>query len=123
MVLVDTSVWVGHLRRVDPVLAGMLEAGQVLVHPFVIGELASGNIGRRGEVLGLLGQIDEAPKVSDQEAMHLLESRRLMGAGLGWVDVHLLASALVAGAGLWTRDGALGAAARRLGVGTAPEPG
>jgi predicted nucleic acid-binding protein len=122
MVLVDTSVWVGHLRRVDPVLAGMLEAGQVLVHPFVIGELACGSIGRRGEVLGLLGRIDEAPKVSDQEAMHLLESRRLMGAGLGWVDVHLLASALVAGAGLWTRDEALGAAARRLGVGTAPEP-
>lgn len=116
MILVDTSVWVDHLRVVDRQLAGLLLEGSVLCHPFVVGELACGTLRRRGEILALLRHLPEAPVVEHEEALEFLSTHALSGAGLGWVDVHLLASAALASERLWTRDRRLAAAARRLGV-------
>lgn len=116
MILVDTSVWVEHLRHGDPRLVSLLDGGEVLCHPFVVGELACGNLQRRSEILGLLEQLPRAPLLDHREALALVDSAGLAGTGLGWVDVHLLGAARVAGAGLWTRDRRLGVAAARLGV-------
>lgn len=115
MILVDTSVWVDHLRDGAPALAAALEQGSVLMHPFVLGELACGNLKNRGEVLRLLGDLPAAPLATDPEALDYIERRALMGRGIGYVDVHLLASAaLVAAARLWTRDKRLAAVAADL---------
>lgn len=115
MILVDTSVWVDHLRDGAPALAAALEQGSVLMHPFVLGELACGNLKNRGEVLRLLGDLPAAPLATDPEALDYIERRALMGRGIGYVDVHLLASAALAGAArLWTRDKRLAAAAADL---------
>ena len=118
MILVDTSVWVDHLRAVDRRLAELLLEAQVLCHPFVIGELACGTMKRRGEVLGLLKHLPGAPVVDDVEVLAFVETHALMGTGLGWVDVHVLASTCLSGQRLWTKDHRLAAAARRLGVAT-----
>jgi hypothetical protein len=105
MILVDTSVWVDHLRSNDPALVSALETGIVLTHPFVIGELACGTLKNRGEVLALLQDLPAAPVATDAEALTFIEARSLMGRGIGYIDVHLLASAALAGdARLWTRD-------------------
>jgi hypothetical protein len=116
MVLVDTSVWVHHFRNDEPRLRHLLEHGQVLVHPFVVGELACGRLRDRAEVLDLLGRLDPAARASDDEAMELVEAKGLMGAGIGWVDVHLVASCLLSRARLWTNDKALSRVANRLGL-------
>lgn len=117
MILVDTSVWVDHLRAGDAKLAALLDAARVLVHPFVIGELACGNLSRRGEVLRLLHDMPAAPVALDAEVLVFIERHRLMGRGIGYVDAHLLASAALAEpAQLWTRDQRLGAVARALRV-------
>jgi hypothetical protein len=113
-VLVDTSVWVDHLRRRNPGLALRLELGQVRCHPFVIGELACGNLRRRDEILSLLSELPQVPIAEHEEVLVFVESNRLVGTGLGWVDVHLLASAALASLPLWTRDRRLAAAAARL---------
>jgi len=115
MILVDTSVWVDHLRKGVPALAAALEQGAVLMHPFVIGELACGKLKNRSEVLQLLGEMPGAPMVTDSEARDFIERRALMGQGIGYIDVHLLASATLAGpARLWTRDKRLAAVAEGL---------
>lgn len=115
MILVDTSVWVDHLRSGDVALAAQLDAGHVLTHPFVIGELACGNLRNRREVLDLLGRLPSAPTASHAEALEFLERRALMGRGIGFVDVHLLASAALAGpVRLWTRDRRLATIALEL---------
>lgn len=115
MILVDTSVWVDHLRDGAPALAAALDRGSVLMHPFVLGELACGNLKNRGEVLRLLGGLPAAPLATDPEALDYIERRALMGRGIGYVDVHLLASAALAGAArLWTRDKRLTAVAADL---------
>ena len=115
MILVDTSVWVDHLRAGAPALAAALEKGSVLMHPFVLGELACGNLKNRGEVLRLLGDLPEAALATDPEALNYIERRKLMGRGIGYVDVHLLASVALAGAArLWTRDKRLAAVAADL---------
>ena len=115
MILVDTSVWVDHLRDGAPALAAALEQGSVLMHPFVLGELACGNLKNRGEVLRLLGDLPAAPLATDPEALDYIERRALMGRGIGYVDVHLLASVALAGAArLWTRDKRLAAVAADL---------
>jgi predicted nucleic acid-binding protein len=115
MILVDTSVWVDHLRDGTPALAAALEQGSVLMHPFVLGELACGNLKNRGEVLRLLGDLPAAPLATDPEALNYIERRALMGRGIGYVDVHLLASVALAGAArLWTRDKRLTAVAADL---------
>ncbi len=117
MILVDTSVWIDHLRKGVPRLAAALEEGQVVVHPFVLGELACGNLKNRGEVLRLLGELPAAPTATDPEALRFIEERGLMGRGIGYIDVHLLASALLAGdTRLWTRDKRLAAVAADLDV-------
>jgi predicted nucleic acid-binding protein len=104
VILVDTSVWIRHFATTEPRLAGLLEDGQVMVHPFVIGELACGTLRKRQEILSLLDRLDSVAVASDGETRRLIERRRLMGRGLGWVDVHLLASCLLAGVPLWSLD-------------------
>jgi len=116
VILVDTSVWIDHLRVADRQLAGLLMDDVVLCHPFVVGELACGALKRRSEILGLLRNLPPAPVVEQDEVLAFVEAHALMGSGLGWVDVHLLASAVLAGDRFWTRDRRLAQAARRLGV-------
>lgn len=117
MILVDTSVWVDHLRDGVHALVELLHAGEVACHPFVVGELACGSIRNRQEFLTLLSALPAVPKAEDAEVLEFIEGGRLMGSGLGLIDVHLLASCRLAGASLWTRDGKLAQAAARLGIG------
>jgi len=115
MILVDTSVWLDHLREGAPALAAALERGRVLTHPFVLGELACGNLKNRGELLQLLGELPAAPIATDAEALDFIERRALTGRGIGYIDVHLLASVALAGsARLWTRDKRLATVAENL---------
>jgi predicted nucleic acid-binding protein len=115
VILVDTSVWIDHLRSGEQRLSDALETEQVLVHPFVVGELACGNLKDRRGVLRLLEDLPAAPAATDPEALEFIERRALMGRGIGYLDVHLLASVLLSGdALLWTRDRRLAAAASEL---------
>jgi len=116
-ILVDTSVWVDHLRRGNPMLVGLLDSGRVLCHPDVIGELACGDLRRRGEILELLSALPQAESVTSEEALAFVEAERLYGRGLGWVDVRLLASARLSMCPLWTMDRGLAKAAHELAVG------
>jgi predicted nucleic acid-binding protein len=115
VILVDTTVWIDHLRSGETALAAALEDGRVLMHPFVLGELACGTLKNRDEVLDLLGNLPAAPTATDPEVLGLIERRALMGRGIGYIDVHLLASAALADVGrLWTRDRRLAAVATEL---------
>jgi predicted nucleic acid-binding protein len=118
VILVDTSVWVDHLRAGDEVLSNLLQDAQVLGHAWVTGEIALGSLARRRDVLGLLHGLPQALIASDSEILMLIERARLFGRGIGWVDAQLLASArLTDGAVLWTRDARLATAAAELDVG------
>lgn len=119
MTLVDTSVWVDHLRRGDLALARALEEGTVFIHRLIIEELACGDLRQREEVLSLLETLPQAPEAEHRELLHFLEANKLPGSGIGAVDAHLLASAKLACAALWTRDAAMTRAAQRAGVRTA----
>lgn len=114
MVLVDTSIWVSFFQTGNPCLKELLDEGNVLSHPFIIGELACGNLTNRGEILALLKALPSAVEARHEEALHLIEFHRLMGQGLGFVDVHLLAAALLTSVPLWTSDKSLKDAAARL---------
>ena len=114
MVIVDTSIWVTHLRESDPRLEELLLDAKVLCHPFIIGELACGNIKNRDEFLTLLRALPMAPTVDLDELLYFIENKRLMGLGIGFVDAHLLASAELSGAPLWTSDKKLKSAAIEL---------
>lgn len=114
--LVDTSVWVDHFRRGNRALLEMLEGARVWTHPFVIGELACGLLSRRTEILESLASLPSLPLVGHVEVLDFVEDQRLMGRGIGWIDVHLLASALHADLPLWTQDKRLYAVARSLGI-------
>jgi len=115
VILVDTSIWVDHLRSGNARLAAELDGGRVLMHPFVIGELACGTLRNRREVLALLGSLPSVPTATQLEALDFLHDRALMGRGIGFIDVHLLASAALATpARLWTRDQRLAAIAAEL---------
>jgi predicted nucleic acid-binding protein len=114
MILVDTSIWVNHLRAGSPRLVSFLQESLVLTHSAVIGELACGTVKNRSEILALLQALPKAQIADDHEVLHLLETQKLYGAGLGWVDCHLLASAQLTGCGMWTADGALQKAAIKL---------
>ncbi len=116
MIIVDTSVWVDHLRSGSRVLADALTGGEVLGHPHVTGELACGSLRNRVTVLQLLRDLPEAVLATEEEALQCIAENRLWGRGLGWTDVHLLASALLTPARLWTLDGALAREARRCGI-------
>jgi predicted nucleic acid-binding protein len=112
--LVDTSVWIDHLRRGNRRLGSLLESGSVCCHPFVIGELACGTLRDRDELLSLLKALPESPIAEHDEVLTLIVERRLAGRGLGWIDMHLLAAALLGACDLWTLDKALLAASTDL---------
>ncbi len=117
MILVDTAVWIYHLRDHDPHLAGLLDAGAVLGHPWVTGELALGSLQNRVEILRLLDDLAQATIATATEVRELVEQQELFSLGIGYVDAQLLAATmLTADAALWTRDRRLHAAAQRLGV-------
>ena len=116
MILVDTSVWVDHLRRGDAQLVDLLERSNVIMHPFVVGEIACGSLRDRSSILDLLQDLPAAAVAEGGEVLGFVERRVLHGKGIGYIDVHLLASvALTAGAKLWTRDRKLRAVANALG--------
>ena len=116
MILVDTSVWVEHLRLGLPRLATLLQKGEVLIHPWVIGELACGNLRNCQQVLELLQGLPAATVASDAEVLVLIERERLMGRGIGHVDAHLVASARLSHCRLWTQDRRLAAVALEQGL-------
>jgi predicted nucleic acid-binding protein len=109
-------VWIDHFRKTEPRLEALLVHELVSLHPFVLGELACGNLSRRTETIARLEKLPVAAVASEPQVRHMLESRRLWGTGLGWVDMHLLASALIEESKLWTADRAMAAAATRLGI-------
>ena len=104
MVLVDTSVWVSHLRKSHGHLVNLLNDGEVACHPFIIGELACGNLKNRTILLSLLQALPIAATAEHKEVLTFIESQRLMGKGLGYIDVHLLASAILSRLPIWTFD-------------------
>ena len=105
MILADTSVWIDHVRRGDRTLSNLLDAGMVLSHPFVVGELCLGNLRQRRLVLDALSDLPQASTASDVEVLHFIDRHALFGRGIGYVDVHLLSSArLTSDAKLWTHD-------------------
>ena len=114
--LVDTAVWIDHLRRGDPNLIGLLEQVQVVVHPFIVGEVACGHLAKRAEILGALEALPKAPVVEHSTVLAFVERHGLMGRGLGWVDMHLLASASDSGERILTRDRRLLSVAQDLGL-------
>jgi predicted nucleic acid-binding protein len=117
MILVDTSVWVDHLQASDSKLVALLQAGRVLTHPFVVGEIALGNLRQRRKVLGALEKLPQITVARDDEVLIFIEQQGLAGTGLSYVDVHLLASTrLAAGSILLTRDKRLDSTARRMGL-------
>ena len=116
MVLADTSVWIEHFRKREPILAAHLSDGLVLMHPFVSGELACGNLKDRAAILSDLDALPPARLASHAEVLQLIEDRRLWGRGLGWIDAHLLASALLSNSRFWTLDIRLAKAAAELGL-------
>jgi len=117
LILVDTSVWIEHLRSRNVALVGLLERGAVLMHPFIVGEVALGNLSQRELVLDSLANLPMATMASDGEVLGYINSARLWGLGIGYVDAHLLASArLTPDASLWTRDRRLDVAAEALGL-------
>ena len=116
MILVDTSVWIDHLRLGDPELASALQSCEVLCHPHVVGELACGNLRARDMVITLLQALPVSPVVSDNESLCFIDNYSLMARGIGYIDVQLLASARLAGARLWTRDKRLQTVALELGL-------
>ncbi len=117
MILVDTSIWVDHLRAGDPKLVALLQDGRVLAHPWVTGELALGHLSRRGEILGLLHNLPQATVATDVEVLTLIDNQHLFGLGIGYVDAHLLAATmLTTDSRLWTRDKRLATVAIQHGL-------
>ena len=114
MTLVDTSVWIDHFRKGNPTLKQLLNEGEVLTHPFIIGELACGNLKNRSEILGLLNELPKAVVAENSEVMHFIEENHLYGMGIGWIDVHLVASAMLSKASMLTLDKPFKKVAKRL---------
>lgn len=116
MILVDTSVWIEHLRHGTVGLDVLLNDGYVLCHPFIVGELACGNLRNRAEIISLLQTLPVASPAEDEEVMRLIDNYQLMGKGLGYIDMHLLASAALNKASLWTLDKRLYETSAKLGL-------
>ena len=117
MILADTSVWIDHLRSGEQHLSSLLDHGQILVHPMVIGELACSNVSNRTEVFSHLRSLPQAPVATDDEVLFFIEYHQLMGRGIGYIDAHLLTSTVMASpARLWSNDRRLMGLASELGV-------
>jgi len=117
MVLIDTSVWVDYLRSGNDTLVRLLTQGQVCMHPMIIGELACGHLKNREQLMGLWQNLPSIVEASHTETLFFLDSHKLMGKGIGWVDLHLLAASLLSNnVKLWTRDKRLTHIAETLGV-------
>lgn len=117
MIVVDSSVWIDHFRDPDSVLLQLLEERRILIHPFVIGEVALGHVRRREMALSELKELRRVAMAEDKEVLQFIHDNRLFGIGIGYIDAHLLASTMLTkGASLWTLDGRLRAAAMRLGL-------
>jgi len=116
MILVDTSIWINHFNKSNSGLIELLNSTEVCIHPFIIGELACGNISNRAEILSLLKSLPLVETVLDEEIFIFIENKKLYGIGLGFIDVHLLASALINSVKLWTNDKPLNKAAVNLGI-------
>ena len=115
MILVDTSIWIDHLRSGNTRLADLLDRSQVLAHPFVTGELACGNLRNHDEILRLLNGLPQSPVASPAEALYFIERNQLMGLGVGYIDIHILAAtALAENARLWTGDKRLKKVANKM---------
>jgi hypothetical protein len=115
MILVDTSVWIDHLRSADTLLSELLSRGHVVTHPFLVGELAMGSLKQRDVILEALKSLPQVTVARDDEVLHFVSSRSLYGVGIGYIDAHLLAAAqLTPGTVLWTRDKRLREVARML---------
>lgn len=117
MVLVDTPVWIDHLRASDTTLVNLLNDSRVCIHPMVIGELACGHLRKRDELLNLWQQLPLVAEATHHEVLFTIEQQTLMGKGLGYIDTHLLTSVLLQpDTQLWTRDKRLHLTARQLHV-------
>lgn len=121
MILVDTSLWIDHLRAGSPALVVALQTDQVCTHTYVIGELACGNLGNRQEVLALLQALPRLAAATDDELLFFIEKHRLMGRGIGYIDAHLLAATAINAASLWTRDKRLKVIAKEMNLAHLPE--
>ena len=120
MILADTSIWVDHLTRGDEMMASLLDAETVLMHPFVMGEIALGNLPRRAEALSNLNKLPKAVTADSTEVLHFIERNDIFGMGIGYVDAHLLlATTLTADVRLWTRDKRRRIVAERLAISAA----
>ena len=114
--MVDTSIWIDHLRKGNDELSTLLKKVEVATHPFVIGELSCGNLRNRKTIIELLDELPKVITAEHEEVMEFIESRKLMGSGIGWMDAHLLASSLLSGTPLWTTDKRLRSLCAVLGV-------
>lgn len=118
--LIDTSVWVDHLRQSDPILTRLLSQGEVECHPFIVGELSLGSLRRGSEILRLLKRLPHVRLASHDEVLSFVDAHQLPGRGIGWLDVHLLASTAMDRTTLLTRDGRLAEVAEALGLAAHP---
>lgn len=114
MILVDTSLWIDHLRAGNESLSRLLCENRVCIHPWIIGELACGNLNNRQEILGLLQALPQLSPAAENEVLSFIEAQRLMGLGIGYIDAHLLAASAIHAAQLWTRDKRLDRVAGQL---------
>jgi predicted nucleic acid-binding protein len=116
MILADTSIWIDHLRLANPTLAGSLSKGLVVIHSFVIGELAMGSLKDRKLLVQSLSDLPAARQAEDDEVLAFVEASKIHGRGIGYLDAHLLASARLTAALLWTRDRRLSIVAKEMGL-------
>jgi predicted nucleic acid-binding protein len=115
MILVDTSIWIDHLRTNDSILIELLYSGRVYIHHLVIGEIACGNLKNRKEIISLLKDLPKIAQAKDEEVLSFIEQNELMGKGIGYIDSHLLASVVLQGDTLlWTKDVRLKKLAERM---------
>src|SRR4051812_28195481 len=121
MILLDTSVWADHLRRGEPEVFRLLDDGHVVMHPFVLGELALGRLQPRAEIIADLLELPTIHVADPEEILLLIERQKLIAIGLGYIDVHLIAAAMTTeDCLLWTRDKRMGRVASRLGIAADP---
>lgn len=121
MILVDTSVWISHFQQHNTGLESLLNKGMAATHPFIIGELACGNLKNRKEILTLMQALPSTTLVEDHEILHFIDEHQLMGSGLGLIDIHLLASAILSSIDLWTKDKILKQTATTLEISYRPK--